>query len=529
MPRLVHEIVFESSERYPNKQAVICDGYALSYKELSGRVCGLSQLLLDAGLEKGDRVLILLRNKADLLVSCYASMAAGGIAVPLPEGSAPATLANILRESGARIVLTSEEELSEYRDVNVHLQAIVVLMNHNTDKLSSTPDYVVFDERIILNNSVTLRKRCSEDDGALILYTSGATGAKKGVLLSHRNLLQASLNINEFMQIDNQIREFISVPLSHSFGFARSRCIFMAGGTLVVRNGMLNPVTMAHTIANERCNALSAVPSGLTMFFGRFDFLLSDIGPQIRFIELGSVPLCIDHKRKLVALFPNARICMHYGLTEASRSTFLEFHREADKLESAGKPSPHTEIGIVDEGGSFLREGRSGEIVVKGRHVAIGYWKNPTLTEERFLRNGWFRTGDYGFLDNDGYLYLLGRKDDMINMSGIKISPLEIEQVLLAKLPDFDCCVVGFPDPSGVAGEIPVLCYVSPTGVSLREHDVVQLLSNEIDKFRIPRLVVQFDSLPKTENHKPKRKEIRKLLIERYGRKAIEELSVNEG
>jgi long-chain acyl-CoA synthetase len=169
----------------------------------------------------------------------------------------------------------------------------------------------------------------------------------------------------------------------------------------------------------------------------------------------------------LFEVFANARTHMYYRLTEASRGTFIEFRTEQRKLQTAGLSSPNVAISIVDGEGRRADEMRTGEILVRGDHIAVGYWQDDKLNMERCTKDRCLRTGDYGFLDEEGYLHLLGRRDQTIDMGGVKISPLEMEEKIHEAYPDWQVCVLGIPDPAGMVGEIPALCHISRDGEKL--------------------------------------------------------------
>jgi long-chain acyl-CoA synthetase len=340
----------------------------------------------------------------------------------------------------------------------------------------------------------------------MILFTSGTTAKKKAVMLSHASVLAATRNINEFMQPDESIREFVSVPLYHSFGLGRVRSVLTTGGTLVLLDGHLNPASTIDAIETFKCNALSAVPAGLALFRGKLETTLRRIGPQIRLIELGSSFLPKERKAALVDIFPHARICMHYGLTEASRSTFLEFRDSSEKLDTVGRPSPNVRIQVRDADSRPCNANVEGEVVISGAHVTSGYFGDEQRTSEAFTPDGWFRTGDYGFLDSDGYLHLLGRKDEIINKGGIKISPLELDAAIKTVFPDLDACVVGVPDPNGLAGEVPVVAYTGPSELNFQ--DFVAAISSHIERTKLPSALVRVSTIPRTENGKPKRNQL---------------------
>lgn len=511
MMHLVHEVLFDSGERLPQNVALICDKQSTTYGSLVAQIRRLSGLLRDGGLEQGQRVVVLSADKKEFLVSCYAVMAAGGVAVPLHSGCSLETIMETVRDSEPRFLVAGAADMEVFGNIRNFLKTKFIILRKQHGGRDDS--YVVSHENIVLESRRDDPLSVSPDDGAMILYTSGTSGKRKGVFLTHRNLIQSTLNINQFMGVDGSLKEFVSIPLTHSFGFGRVRCIFLVGGTMVCTNGMLTPTAMNKAIVENDCNAFSAVPTVVTMFFGRFEHLMVQFGSRIRHVELGSSPMPLDHKLKLRDMLPNAKICMHYGLTEASRSAFLEFKQDRGRLHTVGKASPNVEIAVLNHLGVPQMAGENGEIAIRGPHVSSQYWNDPSLTADRISKDGWLRTGDYGSIQEHGYLQLIGRNDEMINMGGIKISPQEIEDPIKNIYPSVDLCVVGCPDPKGIAGEIPVLCYV-PQHTKIREGELIRLLGSRLDRFKIPRLTVQMSELPKTQNQKLRRQEVRKLVSE---------------
>lgn len=512
--QLVHEQLRQSCERSPDSAAIISDGETLTYGRLWLKVELLAGLLVELGVERGDRVVILLRDKPTNIVACYAVIRCGAIAVPLADGSSERSVVAAVQDSGCVVMISSSEDLLSFPHIRDDIRSTVITIERWTQSSGQPPSY-----RILGRAGKTLWKhrtlpdalRSQPDDGAFILYTSGTSGDKKGVLLTHRNLFHATCNINAFTQIGSDLRECVLAPLAHSFGLGRVRCILAVGGTVMFPRRPSLPSTIIHAILDEHCNAFSAVPSALEPLFGTFEPMLHAVGRRVRFIELGSAPMPVDRKSRLIDLFPNARICMHYGLTEASRSTFLDLTAESSRLDTVGRPVPGVEISI-DHQVLLDESDKSGEILIRGKHVTTSYWNNPHLTRERLTTDGWFRTGDFGYMDADGYLHLLGKDSDMINMDGIKISPFEVEMRMLEAFPGVDMCVLGLPDPSGIHGEVPALCYVSSHNIHLTPADVFQKLISKLDRFKIPRLVYGLKAMPRTSNGKISRSDVRVML-----------------
>lgn len=487
---LVHEAVFRAATERSSQPAVICDGQPITYGAFTLSVACLAERLQ---IEPGARVLVMLDDKVRYLIAFYAVMTAGGVAVPLAESAGDDTKAEVLAHAQPSAAITGTKTATKLAAALERGRVVAVPF----DALSS--------------GSAIPKSHLDAQDAdapALLLYTSGTSSKRKGVLLSHRSLVQASRNINEFMSTDETIREYVTVPLTHSFGLGRARCVLGAGGTLVVHNGYFNAAAMLQSLNRHACNALSWVPSGVALSLGRFEQELRAAGPRILWMELGSEPMAAEQKRFLLEIFPEAHICMHYGLTEASRSTFLDLRADTHKLDTVGRPSPHVEIAVLDEAGEIQGPGTNGEIAVRGAHVMVGYWRDPNLNDGRLTETGFLRTGDYGFLDEEGYLHLLGRQDELINMGGIKISPAEVEEAVRRAVPGLECCVIAIPDPERVMGQVPALCYVNTDGPPLRLAHLHKLIGTRLERTKYPRVLYGIPEIPRTANGKVRRKEL---------------------
>jgi long-chain acyl-CoA synthetase len=494
-PRTMHDALFASVWANPERAAFVTSSSRTSYALLWDRASAIATRLAAAGAHPGARVLYITSSQLDFVASYFACSLAGCVSIPAPSAAARATVLDMIRLGKPSVLLGDRASLRE-----LALPAEVGLPLVELDGIETVRS--------------RLPRRPSPPNGTLeapasILFTSGTT-RKKAVSLSHRALIQSTTNINAFMLVDESIREFVMVPLHHSFGLGRVRAVLAVGGTLVVQDGPLNPAVVTQAVEREGCNALSSVPAGLAMFAGRYEDQLLRLGRQIRVVELGSAFMTPKQKAKLLDLFPLARVCMHYGLTEASRSSYLEFRSERAKLETVGRPSPNVALSIVDRDGSPCEVNQEGEVVIYGNHLMSGYFGDDELTREVLRPDGGLCTGDRGFLDADGYLHLLGRGDDLINKGGIKISPLEIEQAISDAFPGFECCVVGVPDPYGIAGELPVVAYAGHAEVSM--NSLLAALAERIDRTKLPDRMVRVAEIPRTENGKPQRRLLRERL-----------------
>jgi long-chain acyl-CoA synthetase len=318
--------------------------------------------------------------------------------------------------------------------------------------------------------------------------------------------------------MDENTREFVMAPFHRSFTLTRCRAVLFAGGTLLSTCGPLNPEAVVQAIQRHHGNALSIAPSVFVSLFGRQEALLQRVAPQIRNVELGGAAMLAAQKEHIAALFPNAIVTMPYGLTEAPRTACLEFAEGRARLASAGRATSYAQIAVVDDDGLPCAAGVTGDVLVRGTHVMLGYWRDPARTAAAMRPDGWFRTGDRGTLGADGYLTLAGRSDGLISMDGATISPAEIEERIREFFPAYEFCIVGLPDPAGILGEIPVLCYVPRDGKTITPSELSRLLADRIDRNKIPRIVYRID--PPAQG-RLRRDDVRARLLALFSQEAV--------
>jgi long-chain acyl-CoA synthetase len=339
-------------------------------------------------------------------------------------------------------------------------------------------------------------------DIADILFTTGTTGAPKGVPLTYANEFAAAVQINTYIQNRQEDIELLALPVSHSFGLGRLRCCLMKGQTIILLGSFANVKKIFRTIEEEHVSGFTMVPASWKYLQKMVGDKLSLFAGQLKYIEMGSAFFSEDDKRHLASLFPRTRVTMHYGLTEASRSAFMEFHEDKDNLSSVGKSSPGVDIGIFDAEGIRQPPGHEGEICVKGEHVMRGYlWQD---NDNMFFGN-YFRTGDCGVMTDDGYIYLKSRIKELINVGGKKVAPAEVDEQIL-KIPGvIDCACVGVSDPEGVLGEVVKGCVVKDPTSDITFDEIVTALVGKLESYKIPVVWQWIDAVPKTHNGKVQR------------------------
>jgi len=509
--QLVHQYLFESALRHPSKSALICDAEEVTYSSLAERIHAIGDVCIVEGLRKGDRVLLLLQKKCEYVVAAYAVMRAGGIAVPVPERSSLETLQHITRDCSPSLVITNRTDLAHYPLLRDKVRCNFLFLE-DVIPSSSSPSPTPQRSNEALERIAKLME-LKEDDNALILYTGNHDGHLRGAVFTHRSLIQTTLTTNSLTKVDETTNEFVNSPLTQSIGFGRLQCLLFAGGTVNTRTGQFAPLEIVRHILRHDCNAISFTLQTFSLLSQHAPALIKQISGQIRFVELATPSLNAADRRQLTDMFPHARICLQYGLTEIPRSTFMEFGDHRRKYGTVGKPAPYAEISVVDDAGALLHRGQTGQIVVRGSHRFAGYWRENGNGFVPHEPSEWFYTGDIGLLDREGFLSVLGRKEEIINLAGLKISPLEVEEKIHEIYPGVEICVVGIPDPAGIVGEIPVLCYVAKDNKTIITSELSSALALRLEKDKIPRIVYRVSRLPKA-NNVVSRKELRTQLLQ---------------
>lgn len=482
----IESLIREHAIHAPGKIAVISeDGREVSYASLWANILHAADSLRIHGLKKGDRVILAASKSVEFIYMYFGAHLEGIVTVPVDPEVNASRLNRIVSLTSPSLIAG---ELRNAVDLNV----------------------VPFGDLMgIKQESQTLNLPVS-DDPADILFTTGTTGVPKGVVLTNGNVAQAALNINTFIGNTPDDVELLALPVSHSFGLGRIRCVLSMGGALVVTGSFASMKKFFGAMEKYRATGFGMVPASWAYISKMSGDRIGRFASQLRYIEIGSAPIPVAEKRRLMELLPDTKICMHYGLTEASRSAFISFHDEQSHLDTAGKASPNCEIAIFSPEGIRLSEDTDGEVCVKGNHVCSMFWQNEKAYKEDFF-DGYFRTGDWGCLDKDGYLHLKSRTKEMINVGGKKVSPMEVEEALESIEGIKEAACVGMPEP--VMGEVVVAFVTTPINDE-REKEIIKIMSTLVENYKVPVAVRYVEALPKTTSGKLQRL---KLKEEFYG------------
>src|SRR5712664_1244716 len=511
----VEEFLELSAERSPKKTALVCRDRRLTYQEIEIQCNRLAHSLVAEGVQRGARVAIYLENSVEAVLSIFAVLKAGAVFLVVNPTTKVDKLAYILNNCRAVALITDIRKLAgleSRRQQLPHLKSIFVAGMNSTSLRDSNARLVSLDNtlsRADLSNLPPLKK-CIDIDLAALIYTSGSTGNPKGVMLTHLNIVSAATSITTYLEnVPDDI--ILSVlPLSFDYGLYQVLMAFKIGATVVLERSFAYPYAVVERLIREKVTGFPLVPP-LSAVLLQLNLKQHDFS-RLRYITNTAAALPPHHIQQLRQLFPQVKLYSMYGLTECKRVSYLPPDQLDVRPTSVGRGMPNEEVYIVDETGRRVGPGVVGELVVRGSHVMKGYWE---LLEEtaQVLKPGplpgeqVLYTGDFFKMDDEGYLYFVGRKDDIIKSRGEKVSPKEIEDVLYSLDGVAEAAVVGVPDP--VLGQAIKAVITVRDGARLTEQDLLRHCAQHLEDFMMPKFVEFRDSLPKTSSGKISKRELR--------------------
>lgn len=480
--KTIEEQIFDKFQNIPDKVALISGDTEITYSQLWDYcLCAAEKLKQDYHLKKGDRVILSAAGNIEFVYAYFGVHIAGGICVPIDPDTNQTRFEYIEKSTTPVCVMGS---LHNVKKETIPFTDVV----NGTSKAT----YIVPEQSQVAD----------------ILFTTGTTGAPKGVALSYNNLSAAARNINAFIGNTSSDVELLALPVSHSFGLGRLRCSLSKGATVVMLGTFANVKKFFKEMARCQVTMFAMVPASWGFIKKMSGKYIGKFADQLKFIEIGSSFMPVEDKELLMSLLPKTRICMHYGSTEASRSAFMEFHTYKDNLLSIGKASPNVEIKIFTSHGTPAALGEEGEVCVKGEHVTCSYWNE---TPERFASDfydGYFRTGDCGTMDAEGNIYLKSRIKEMINVGGKKVSPMEVEDILNTIPGIKESACIGIPDPGIVLGEVVKAFIVADDNLS--DEEIMQQLRPQLEVYKLPVEIERINAIPKTGSGKIQRLSLKK-------------------
>ncbi len=489
------------AESQPDKLALADKRESLTYGELARRIAAAGARLKAMGVRKGERVLFTALSGPETAVVYLGIQYCGAVAVFLDKSGTPENTAAICREVEGALLLTDREA----RDCG---------------------GCRVFSlERFCRSETAVVPCSYSmpaEDETAELLFTTGTTGRPKGVVLTYRAVFSILSHTIEGIGIRAEDRLLLPLPLNHSFALRVLRACLYRGASAVLQNGFAFARELENNIDAFGCTALAAVPASLELLREQMQDRFYEVLGRLRYIEVGAGSLTAEQRLRLSARLPHTSLYNTWGSSECGGAIFLDIAEVAgrrDKLTALGRPLPQVSLRVLDASGNPLRSSREnpGRMALRGDMVMAGYWRQPELTAET-LRDGWLLTGDLVYTDDDGYVFMLGRVDDIINVGGEKVSPVEVENEAGQYPFCRECACLGVPDPDGLLGQVPVL-FIVPGDAAFTEASLRVFLASRIERYKLPRHYYLLEELPRNRMGKIDRRQLRALWDDRSGRK----------
>ncbi|MBW2052247.1 MAG: long-chain fatty acid--CoA ligase [Deltaproteobacteria bacterium] len=462
----------------------------------------LANGLMKLGVKPQDKVLVMLMNSPDVIISYQGILRAGGIIIPVVFLLGEKEVAHILKNSEAVAIITSAAFMEK---VKIAKEGIDTLKHVIIVEDEDIPGTIKYSELLAENSDEKPDVDIKEDDLAVILYTAGTTGVPKGVMLTHKNLYT---NAQSGAKTGERAPEEIGLhvlPLSHSYGLT-----VMNAGWLFPNKNVLMPwfdlEGACKLIEKYKVTGFSGVPAMYAMMLNSPEVDKYDLS-SLNECGSGSAPLPVEVLKAFEEKF-NVAILEGYGLSEAAPVVSTHYRGRKRKPGSIGQAIPGVEVKIVDENDNEVPVGELGELIVKGPNISPGYYKLPEETSKTF-KNGWLYTGDMAKIDEDEYLYIVERKKDLIIRGGFNIVPRDVDEVLHLHPAVIDAAVIGIPDP--VMGEEIKAYVVLKEGETVTEEEIIQHCQEHLAKYKTPKVVEFLDALPRNPIGKIMRKELREL------------------
>lgn len=466
---LISEILESAAKRYPDKRAVWFRGVWKTYAELNREADGVAAHLMKIGVQPGDRVALLLENSFDYIAAHFGIHKAGAVEVSLNTELKAEEIGRLLKDCGAKVIFARTNNWPGVRQID-----------GIPDEGTASPPMRI------------------DIDLASIVYTSGVTSSPKGVMLSHLNLVSNTQSIVQYLGLRDDDRMMVVLPFYYIYGRSLLYSHFLSGGSLVLENSFAYPAKVLNTMQEQDVTAFAGVPSTFSILLKKSD-LKNRRFPHLRLVMQAGGGMPPVMQMEAAEAFHPAQLYIMYGSTEAApRLTYVEPEMLPQKWGSIGRAIPNVEVIVADQAGNRCAPRVTGEIAARGSNIMMGYWKDPEATAQ-VMRNGYYRTGDLGYADEDGYIFLTGRSKDIIKAGGNRVSAKEIEDAI-AEIPGvLESAVIGVPDE--ILGEA-IKAFIVPSAADLTEECVKVNLASRLPAFKLPRWFEFRDSLPKNQSGK---------------------------
>ena len=488
------------SRKHLSKTAIRCGSADISYGELHRYAlrCGAA---INQYTHAGRNIGIFLPNSIQYVIAYFAITFAGKTIVPIHSQSKETELESVIKYCELGLIISNSHYMERLKTYLEGMKCTVSILNIDTVDFESIGEAAVGEDTLLHR-----QESCIEDENAtaLLLHTSGTTSNPKRVMLSHKNLIENAKSIIESLELTEEDKTLISLPLCMaSANTSQLLTHLYLGASIVIMNSVFLPSLFFKLVDVEKITNFTGVPSlmyTIVDFKNRNNYDIS----SLQLICFGGAKTPVEKIRKLLEGFPEIEFAHMYGQTEAStRITHLLPQDAFTRIGSVGKPIPGVQVRIVDEEGRDVSVGTEGEVIVKGDNVMSGYYNRPEETA-KVLRQGWLHTGDLGFHDAEGYIYIVGRKRNVIISGGMNIYPEELEEILMTHEYVREVCVMG--EENEEFGQVPVAKVVTEAGAGwIGQDELINFCAKKIAAYKVPHRIYFVKELPKTVTGKVKR------------------------
>lgn len=467
----VVEAVAHHAKHTGKKNAVIVDATLITYEELWLKIQQYAAILSKRGIQCGDKVILSVNYTEQFVEVYFAVHWIGAVNVVVDRTASIKSVSQLIQEISPKLIILNQLE-------------------------EGAESYEMFSAA----GSVISGSLFSSGALADILFTTGTTGIPKGVMLSHKNEVAGAHNVINGGEMTCRDINLLTMPLHHAFGLTTLRAILYKGGTAVLQDGVASLKKTSENIRKNNCNCIYMVPAALRVLYFQTRQRLDLLFDNVEKIEFCTAPL--DKKMRIVLSkqLKDIRLYNSYGATESARTVYMRLDSNIDKIDAIGQAVQDVSIYIVDEKRKKINSSRQnvGHLAVHGDMNMMGYYHDPQMTEQ-VLDKGIFYSEDLGYMDGEGYIYLVGRNNDVINIGGEKVSPFEIENSVLEYTGVQECACIGVKDPNDVLGYVPVLYITEEAGYKIDISDLRRNLMTHLENYKVPYEIIVIDEIPK--NH----------------------------
>lgn len=510
---LIHHFLENSARRWPDKIALVHEDVRATYRQINSQANNLAAYFVEEGVVSGDRVVILLENSLEYVVAYYAALKAGAVAVPLNTELKADGLLPLLHELDAKCLVSSRKFERLLRSVDFSITTIRSIVIYKPKlSLNQVAEVVDWDTAAKDEQRADLNLKLASSSLGSIIYTSGSTGQPKGVMLSHGNIVANVNSICQYLKLTENDIQMVVQPFFYVMGKSLLNTHIAVGGRVVINNKFAYPATVVQQMIDEQVTGFSGVPSTYAYLLHQSPLTSSrEKLTSLRYCSQAGGHMASATKQQLQEILPkHTELFVMYGATEASaRLAYVEPKMLRQKIDSIGKEIPGVTMHVVDLHGRELSVGEVGELVASGPNIMQGYWKNPEATKDALSQYG-YHTGDLGYRDDDGYFFVVGRKDNQLKVGGHRINTQEIEDVIMSSGLAVEVTVIGVKDPLLGNKLIAIMVAVD---LMTDSKSVLSICSKKLPSYKLPYEVLFVNNLPKGSSGKIDRKRCEELYM----------------